>query len=107
MKHWLSTFPMETSTYYTNPEEGLKTLRTLKTIALPLSKRFVAKTMERMVARRMNCYLETNNILADEQVGFRRYRSTNLHVAMFSQHIKDALDKGNLPTIWFGRRISS
>ena len=44
----------------------------------------------RMVARRMNCDLETTFILADEQVGFRQFSSTQQHVPMFNQNIKDA-----------------
>jgi hypothetical protein len=45
----------------------------------------------RMVARSMNYDLETSVILAGEQAGFRQYSSTQQHVAMFSQNIKDVL----------------
>ena len=58
----------------------------------------VAKTMERMVNNRLNWYLETNNLIHHAQAGFRQHRSTEQQVAIFSQHIKDSLDKGQILT---------
>ncbi|VDO11960.1 unnamed protein product [Rodentolepis nana] len=52
----------------------------------------VAKLMERMVNRRLTWFLETNNNLTNEQVGFRPQKPTNQQLATFSQNIKDALD---------------
>ena len=61
----------------------------------------VGKLMERMVLRRLNWYLEVNNVLVNEQAGFRLHRSTNQQVATLSQHIKDALDVSNILTAVF------
>ncbi|VDO06210.1 unnamed protein product [Rodentolepis nana] len=54
--------------------------------------------MERLVNRRLTCFIETNNILRSEQAGFRPQRSTNQQEATFSEHIKDALDARNTLT---------
>ncbi|VDO16152.1 unnamed protein product [Rodentolepis nana] len=61
----------------------------------------LAKLMERMVNRRLTCFLDTNNILRSGQAGLRPQRSTNQQVATFSQHIKDALDARNTLTAVF------
>jgi hypothetical protein len=52
----------------------------------------MGKCMERIINSRLNWLLETNNILANEQAGFRIHRSTMEHIAKFSQYIKDALE---------------
>lgn len=49
----------------------------------------VGKAMEKIIVRRVNFYLETNGLLAEEQVGFR---SVSQHGALMSQSVKDALD---------------
>ena len=51
----------------------------------------MGKSMERIINTRINWLLETNNIVANEQAGFRIHRLTNEHVIKFSQFIKDAL----------------
>ncbi|GIY90844.1 putative RNA-directed DNA polymerase from transposon BS [Caerostris darwini] len=56
------------------------------------------KTMERMVYNRLNWYLEYHSLLVEEQAGFRKFKSTAHHVALFSQAIKDALDSKQVLT---------
>jgi len=47
------------------------------------------KSMERIINTRLNWLLETNNVIANEQAGFRIHRSTSEHIAKLSQFIKD------------------
>ena len=47
----------------------------------------VVKTMERIVNRRLMCYLETGKIISEEQAGFRQFRSTEDQVTYLSQEI--------------------
>ncbi|GIY26352.1 reverse transcriptase domain-containing protein [Caerostris darwini] len=54
--------------------------------------------MERMVYNRLNWYLESHSMLAEEQAGFRKFKSTAHHVTIFSQAIKDALDSKQVLT---------
>lgn len=57
--------------------------------------------MEKMVNKRLNWYIETSHILANEQTGFRTNRSTNQQVTKLSQHIKDALNRKHILTAIF------
>ena len=50
----------------------------------------VCKTMERIVNSRMKWHLETENIIASEQAGFRQYRSTEDQTTHLAQAIEDA-----------------
>ena len=50
----------------------------------------VCKTMERMVNLRMQWFLESKNVLAPEQAGFRQYRSTEDQTTHLAQAIEDA-----------------
>ena len=52
----------------------------------------MGKSMERIINARLNWLLETNNVIANEQAGFRIHRSTSKHIAKLSQFIKNALD---------------
>jgi hypothetical protein len=52
----------------------------------------MGKTMERIINTRLNWLLETNNIVANEQAGFRIHRSTSKQITKFNQYIKDALE---------------
>jgi hypothetical protein len=58
----------------------------------------LGKSMERIMNTRLNWLLETNNIIANEQAGFRIHRSTSEHIAKL---IKDALDNKSLLTAVF------
>nr|CDS26114.2 protein ect2 [Hymenolepis microstoma] len=58
----------------------------------------LANLMERMVNTRLTWFLENNNILGNEQAGFRPQRSTNQQVVTLSQHFKDVLDARNTLT---------
>ena len=51
----------------------------------------VAKLMEKMVARRLNRWLEANNLLSQAQAGFRACRSTEDQVARIVQTASDGL----------------
>jgi hypothetical protein len=55
----------------------------------------VAKVMERLVADRLSYYLESNNLLAPCQAGFRRGRSTEEQIARVCQDIFDGLESKN------------
>ena len=61
----------------------------------------MGKSMERIINTRLNWLLETNNIITNEQGGFRIHRSTTEHIAEFSQFIKDALDNKRILTAVF------
>nr|CDS33973.1 endonuclease reverse transcriptase [Hymenolepis microstoma] len=61
-----------------------------------LPRKHVAKLVKRVVNTRLTWFLETNNILGNEQGGLRPQRSTNQQVATLCQHIKDALDARNI-----------
>ena len=56
----------------------------------------VVKTMERIVNERLRWYLETNNLLAPEQAGFRQFRSTEDQATYLSQEIEDAFQEQKL-----------
>ena len=49
--------------------------------------------MERMVCNHLTWFLEIQNILVEEQAGFRKHQSTSQQVTLLSQEIKDCLDK--------------
>ena len=53
----------------------------------------VGKTMERIVNTRLKWYLETNNLLATQQAGFRQFRSTEDQTTYLSQEIEDAFQE--------------
>jgi ribonuclease HI/endonuclease/exonuclease/phosphatase family metal-dependent hydrolase len=53
----------------------------------------VCKTMERIVNQRLQWYLESEGILAEEQAGFRRYRSTEDQTTHLSQIIEDSFQE--------------
>ena len=55
----------------------------------------VVKTMERIVNERLKWYLETEDLLAPEQAGFRQCRSTD-QATYLSQEIEDAFQKQKL-----------
>jgi predicted transcriptional regulator with HTH domain len=52
----------------------------------------MGKSMERIINTRLNWLLETNNVIANEQAGFRMHRLTSERIAKLRQFIKDALD---------------
>jgi ribonuclease HI len=56
----------------------------------------VVKTLERIVNQRLLWYLETENILASEQAGFRQFLSTEDQVTYLSQEIEDAFQEQKL-----------
>ena len=56
----------------------------------------VVKTMERIVNERLKWYLETENLLAPEQAGFRQFRSTEDQATYLSQEIEDAFQEQKL-----------
>ena len=61
----------------------------------------MAKAMEKLVNNRLSWYFETHGIIANEQAGFRKFRSTSQQVAKLSQHIKDAIDNRKVLTATF------
>jgi hypothetical protein len=61
----------------------------------------MGKSMERITNSRLNWLLETNNVTANEQAGFRIHRSTSEHIAKLSQFIKDAMDNKSILTAVF------
>ncbi|GFX64737.1 retrovirus-related Pol polyprotein from transposon 297 [Trichonephila clavipes] len=65
-----------------------------KYIPIPLTSIW-GKLMERTV-KRLNWFLEIYSLFAEEQSGFRKFRSPNQQVASLIQSIKDALDKSRM-----------
>ena len=51
------------------------------------------KTMERVVNQRLKWYLETNDLLAPEQAGFREFRATEDQTTYLAQEIEDAFQE--------------
>jgi hypothetical protein len=49
----------------------------------------IAKLMEKMIARRLTYWLESNNLLSQEQAGFRTRRSTEDQVARIVQTVSN------------------
>ena len=61
----------------------------------------LCKTMERMVNTRLTWYLENNNILIEEQAGFRKGRCTEDQITLISQSIEDGFqEKKNTVAVW-------
>ena len=56
----------------------------------------VVKTMERVVNERLRWYLETANLLAPEQAGFRQFRCTEDQATYLSQEVEDAFQEQKL-----------
>ena len=56
----------------------------------------VVKTMERIVNERLRWHLETTNLLASEQAGFRQFRSTEDQATYLSQEIEEAFQEQKL-----------
>ena len=49
--------------------------------------------MERMINTRLMWHLETNNLIAKEQAGFRQNRSTEDQAAYFAQKVEDGFQE--------------
>ena len=61
----------------------------------------LCKTTERMVNTRLTWYLENNNILIEEQAGFRKGRCTEDQITLISQSIEDGFqEKKNTVAVW-------
>ena len=59
----------------------------------------VGKTMERVVNQRLKWYLETNDLLAPEQAGFRQFRATEDQTTYLAQEIEDAFQERRSPVM--------
>ena len=55
-----------------------------------------SKTVQRVVYNQLSEYLESNNLLSDNQYGFRRKRSTRDAVTKATDHIREHMDKGKV-----------
>ena len=61
----------------------------------------VGKVMERMINTRLMWHLETNNLIAKEQAGFRQNRSTEDQAAYFAQKVEDGFqEKQDTLAVW-------
>ena len=49
--------------------------------------------MERVVNQRLKWYLETNDLLAPEQAGFRQFHTTEDQTTYLAQEIEDAFQE--------------
>ena len=68
----------------------------------------MVKTMERIVNERLKWYLETEDLLAPEQAGFRQIRSTEDQATYLSQEIKDAFQEQKLVLVsWINLQRST
>jgi len=62
----------------------------------------VCKTMERMVNNRLTWFLETNNLLANIQCGFRKNRSTVDHLVRLETFIRNGfINKQHVVSVFF------
>ena len=62
----------------------------------------LCKIMEKMINKRLNWYLETNNLLNNYQCGFRAGRSTTDHLIRLETLIRDAfINKQHMVAIFF------
>ncbi|RUS82209.1 hypothetical protein EGW08_010023 [Elysia chlorotica] len=61
----------------------------------------LCKKMERMVKTRMTWHIESNNIIIEEQAGFRKGRCTEDQITLISQNIEDGFqEKKNTLVVW-------
>ena len=61
----------------------------------------LGKTMERMINTRLMWYLEHNNILIEEQAGFRKGRCTEDQITLIAQEIEDGFQvKKHTVVVW-------
>ena len=61
----------------------------------------VGKVMERMINPRLMWHLETNNLIAKEQAGFRQNRSTEDQAAYFAKKVEDGFhEKQDTLAVW-------
>ena len=51
------------------------------------------------VPKRVNWYLETNNLLAPEQAGFRQFHATEDQTTYLSQEIEDAFQEKKVTSV--------
>ena len=59
--------------------------------------------MERMINTRLMWHLETNNLIAKEQAGFRQNRSTEDQAACFTQKVEDRFRDNQVTfAVWIG-----
>ncbi|KAK7114239.1 hypothetical protein V1264_000328 [Littorina saxatilis] len=61
----------------------------------------VVKTLERIVNERLRWYLESRNLLAPEQAGFRQFRSTEDQVTYLAQEVEDAFQEQKLVFVYW------
>ena len=76
--------------YKSGPSDRLEKYRPIS--ALPI----MSKVIEKVVHKRLVDYLEEHHMLADQQFGFRRKRSTELAVTLFTDDIRKYVDAKNL-----------
>ena len=67
-----------------------KTASSYRPISLTSS---IGKTTERIVNKRLMWYLETEDLLSQEQAGFRQFRSTEDQATYISQEVEDAFQE--------------
>ena len=56
----------------------------------------LSKILEKAVHKQLSDYLENNDILSENQFGYRKRRSTELATILLTDNIRKAVDKGNL-----------
>ena len=62
----------------------------------------LCKTLERMIADRLSWYLETQNLFAEIQSGFRKQRSTIDHLVRLESFVREAfVNKEHVVTLFF------
>ena len=60
-----------------------------------------SKLLEKHMAKRLNSFIITNNILTKHQYGFRKNRSTELAIIDFVDKITKAIDEGKTQSAFF------
>ena len=76
--------------YKSGPSDRLENYRPIS--VLPI----MSKVIEKVVHKRLVDYLEEHHMLADQQFGFHRKRSTELAVTLFTDDVRKYVDAKNL-----------
>ena len=72
------------------PDKPANLISSYRPIALTST---LAKIQERMILARLNWYLENQNLLTEEQAGFRPHRSTTYQLTKLTQGVKRAFNQ--------------
>ena len=79
-----------TPVYKSGPENDMDNYRPIN--VLPVC----SKTFEQYICKRLTDFLKSNNLLSNQQFGFRSNRDTESAVVLFIDHIRKSMNDGKL-----------